>query len=71
MEVLVDTFATLIEQATLMSSQKSLSMLHARRSNILNTAENDPRKEKTLLKEKVVILQLSKSHLFGKKFDHI
>ena len=31
-----------------------------------NTAENDPRKEKTLLKEKVVILQLSKSHLFGK-----
>ena len=51
-EVPVDTFATLIEQTTLLLGQSSLSILYARCLNILKTLLKDPRKTKTLLKEK-------------------
>ena len=51
-EVPVDTFATLIEQTTLLLGQASLSVSYARRLNILKTLLKDPRKAKTLLKEK-------------------
>ena len=68
----VDTFATLIEQTTLLLGQASLSVSYARRLNILKTLLKDPRKAKTLLKEKTALLQEDEGHLFGKKFrSHI
>ena len=71
-EVPVDTFATLIEQTTLLLGQASLSVSYARRLNILKTLLKDPRKAKTLLKEKTALLQEDEGHLFGKKFrSHI
>ena len=51
-EVPVDIFATLIEQITLLLGQASLSISCARCLNILKTLLKDPRKAKTLLKEK-------------------
>ena len=50
-EVSVDTFATLIEQTTLLG-QASLPVSYSRRLNILETLLKDPCKAKTLLKEK-------------------
>ena len=71
-EVPVDTFATLIEQTTLLLGQASLSISYTRRLNILKTLLKDPRKAKTLLKEKTALLQEDEGHLFGKKFrSHI
>ena len=46
-EVLVDTFATLIEQTTLLLGQVSLLISYERRLNILKTLLKDPRKAKT------------------------
>ena len=51
-EVPVNTFPAFIEQTTLLLGQASLSVSYARRSNILKTLLKDPRKVKTLLKEK-------------------
>ena len=71
-EVPVDTFATLIEQIKLLLGQASLSVSYARRLNILKTFLKDPRKAKTLLKEKTALLQEDEGHLFGKQFhSHI
>ena len=71
-EVPVDTFATLIEQTTLLLGQASLSVSYARRLNVLKTLLKDPRKTKTLLKEKTALLQEDDGHLFGKRFrSHI
>ena len=67
-EVLVDIFATLIEQTTLLLGQVSLLISYERRLNILKTLLKDPRKAKTLLKEKTALLQEDECHLFGKKF---
>ena len=67
-EVLVDTFATLIEQTTLLLGQVSLLISYERRLNILKTLLKDPRKAKTLLQEKTALLQEDECHLFGKKF---
>ena len=67
-EVPVDTFATLIEQTTLLLGQTSLLVSYARRLNMLKTLLKDPRKPKTLLKEKTALLQEHEGHLFGKQF---
>ena len=67
-EVPVDTFATLIEQTTLLLGQASLSISYACRLNILKALPKDPCKAKTLLKEKTALSQEEESHLFGKKF---
>ena len=67
-EVPVDTFATLIEQTTLLLGQASLWISYTFCLNILETLSKDPRKTKTLLKKKTALLQESESHLFGKKF---
>ena len=66
-EVPVATFATLIEQTTLLLGQTSLSISYKRRVNILKTLLKDPRKAKTLLKDKNLLDQ-DESHLFRKKF---
>ena len=50
--VTVDTFATLIEQTTLLLGQASLSISYVRSLNILKKLLKDPRKAKALLKEK-------------------
>ena len=71
-EVPVDTFATLIEQTTLLLGQASPSISYARCLNILKTLVKDPCIAKALLKEKTSLLQENKSHPFGKKFrSHI
>ena len=71
-EVPVNTFATLIEQTTLLLGQASLSISYARGLNILKTLLKDPCKANTLLKKKTVLLQEEEGHLFGKKFcSHI
>ena len=67
-EIPVDVFATLIEQTALLLGQPSLSISHKRRLNVLKTLLKDPRKTKTLLKEKAALIQESESHLFGKNF---
>ena len=67
-EVLVDTFATLIEQITVLLGQVSLLISYARRLNILKTLLKDPRKAKTLQKENTALLQEDECHLFGQKF---
>ena len=66
-EVPVDTFATLIEQTTLLLGQASLSISYTRRLNIVKTLLKDPRKAKTLLKETTAFLQGDEIYLFGKK----
>ena len=66
-EVPVDTFATLIEQTTLLLGKASLSISYTRRLNILKTLLKDPRKAKTLLKETTAFLQGDEIYLFGKK----
>ena len=48
-------------------SQVLPSILYTYCLNILKTLLKDPRKVKTLLREKAAILQESESHLFGKK----
>ena len=71
-EVPVDTFASLIEQTTLLLGQASLSISYARRLNTLKALPKDPCKAKTLLKEKTALFQEEEGHLFGKKFiSHI
>ena len=55
MEVPIEAFATLIEQTTFLLSQASLSISYARHLNILKTLLKDPRKVKTLLKEKTAL----------------
>ena len=64
----VDTFVTLIEQTKILLGQASTSISYARRLNILKTLLKDPRKAKTLLKEKAALMQEDEGHLFGKKF---
>ena len=64
----VNTFATLIEQTTLLLGQVSLSISNARGLNILKTLLKDPCKAKTLLKEKTALLQEEEGHLFDKIF---
>ena len=62
----------MLEQTTLLLGEASLSVSYARRLNILNTLLKDPRKAKTLLKEKTALLQEDECHLFGKTFrSHI
>ena len=67
MEVPVDTFATLIEQATLFLGRASLSISYTRRLNILKTLLKDPRKPKILQEEKAAWFQEGENHLFPKK----
>ena len=66
-EVTVDTFATLIKETTLLLGQASVLVSYARRLNILKALQKDPRKAKTILKEKTAFLQEDKGHLFRKK----
>ena len=68
-EVPMDTFATLIKQTTLLLGQASLSILYARRLNILKILMKDPRKAKRLLKGKAALLQEIEGHLSGKKMS--
>ena len=71
-ELPVVTFATLIEQTTLLLGQASLSISYARHLNILKTLLKDPRNPKTSLKEKTALLQEDEGHLFGEKIrSHI
>ena len=67
-EVPVDTFATMIEQTTLLLGQASLWILYTPCLNILKTFLKDLPKAKTLLKEKTVLLQEYEVHLFDRKF---
>ena len=62
------TFSTLIKQTAHLLGQASLSISYTRHLNFLKTLLKDPRKAKTLLKEKTALLQESESQLFGKKF---
>ena len=66
-EIPVDTFATMIEQTTLLFGQASLSISYARCLNILKTLLKDQRKAEILLKQKTALLQEYEGHLFGKK----
>ena len=68
-EVPMDTFATLIKQTTLLLGQASLSILYARRLNILKTLLKNPCNGNTLLKEKTALLQEEEGHLFDKKYS--
>ena len=67
-EVPMDTFATLIKQTTLLLGQASLSILYARRLNILKILLKNPCNANTLLKEKTALLQEEEGHLFDKIF---
>ena len=67
-EVLVDKFVTLVEEAILLLSQASLSVSYTRRANILKMIMKDPRRVKAMLRENENILKESETHLFGKKF---
>ena len=62
MEVPIDTFATFIEQTTLHWAKHHCLLIS------LKILLKEPRKTKTLLLEKIVILQESENHLFGEKF---
>ena len=64
-EVSVDKFVTLVEQAILLLSQASLSVSNICRLNILKMIMEDPRKAKTMLKEKEDVLRESEIPLFG------
>ena len=68
-EVTLDTFAIVIKQTTLLLGQASLSILYARRLNILKILMKDPRKAKRLLKGKAALLQEIEGHLSGKKMS--
>ena len=52
LEVPADTFATLIEQTTLLLGQALLSVSYTHRLNILKTLLKGPRRTKALLREK-------------------
>ena len=56
------------QTATLLLGQASLSILYARRLNILKTLLKNPRNANTLLKEKTALLQEEEGHLFDKIF---
>ena len=64
-EVSVDKFVTLAEQAILLLSQASLSVSNICRLNILKMIMEDPRKAKTMLKENEDVLRESEIPLFG------
>ena len=65
----VNTFATLIEQATLLLSQASLWISYTR---IDKRCWKIPVKQRYYWRKKTALLQESESHLFGKKFrSHI
>ena len=64
-EVSVDKFVTLAEQAILPLSQASLSVSNICRLNILKMIMEDPRKAKTMLKENEDVLRESEIPLFG------
>ena len=64
-EVSVDKFVTLVEQAILLLSQASLSVSNICRLNILKMIMEDPRKAKTMLKEHEDVLRESEIPLFG------
>ena len=68
-QVPVNTFATLIEQVTLLLGASITINSYTHRLNTLKTVLKDSRKAKTLLKEKGAILEESESHLFGKKIQ--
>ena len=70
LEVPADTFATLIEQTTLLLGQASLSVSYTHRLNISKTLLKGPRRTKALLRKKTALLQDSKGHLFGKNLVH-
>ena len=70
LEVPAHTFATLIEQTTLLLGQASLSVSYTHRLNILKTLLKGSCRTKALLREKTALLQDSKGHLFGKNFVH-
>ena len=69
MELPADTIATFIEQITLPLGQTSQLISYRCRLSTLKTLLKDPRKAKTLLKEKTAILHESESHLFSKKIS--
>ena len=64
-EVSVDKFVTLAEQAILLLSQASLSVSNICRLNILKMIMEDPRKAKTMLKKNEDVLRESEIPLFG------
>ena len=64
-EVSVDKFVTLAEQAILPLSQASLSVSNICRLNILKMIMEDPRKAKTMLKENEDVLRESEIPRFG------
>ena len=64
----LDDFSSLVEQTILLLGQSSVSISYTRRMNILKQICKDPRKAKSLLKEKEKLLNQEDADLFGKKF---
>ena len=67
-EVPVDKFKTMVEQTVLLVGQASTSVSYNRRLNVLRGLYKDPRKAKSLLKDKASLLNDEDESLFGKKF---
>ena len=61
-EVPVDEFVTLVEQAILLLGQASLSASYNRQLNILKMIMRDPTKAKTMLKENDNVLRESEMY---------
>ena len=58
----------LTEQTILLLGQESNSILYSQLLQILKTLIKNPKKAKSILKEKVDLLQIGDQSLFGKKF---
>ena len=68
MVVTIDKFSTLIEENTFLLGQASLSISYTRRLSILKTLLKDPRKAKTLLKEKAISKKVNLAKNLAKLF---
>ena len=67
-DVPVDLCVTLVHKCVLLLGQASNALSYNRRFNLLSNMLNDPRRAKSVLKEKAPVLQTNDENLFGKKF---
>ena len=67
-DVPVDLCVTLVHKCVLLLGQASNAISYSRRFNLLSNMLNDPRRAKSVLKEKAPVLQTNDENLFGKKF---
>ena len=59
---------TLTEHVMITLGQASHSITYGRRLNALKTVIHDPKEAKTILKDKIALLDVADENLFGKKF---